>query len=76
MKTPVSNDELARELLDSENERNLLEYQTSLRKARFIKEIRSGLGDEIKENNGQVRVIKKSWSEKAAMFLKKLFTKF
>lgn len=69
-------DPIAKELLQKENEENLLKYQTALKKVQFIKEIRSGLGAEIKQTKGKINIIKKPWYKKLGLFLKKLFTKF
>lgn len=69
-------DPIAKELLQKENEENLLKYQTALKKVQFIKEIRSGLGTEMKETKGKIKIIKKPWYKKLILFLKKLFTKF
>jgi hypothetical protein len=51
-------------------------YKTALKKQQFINEIKSGLGVEIKQNPSKVTIIKKSWSERFMLGLKKIFTKF
>ena len=45
-------------------------------KLEFIKEIKTGLGSEIKEKGGRVTIIKKTKYEKFMIWLKKIFTKF
>ncbi len=50
--------------------------QTKLNKLRFINEIKSGLGEKIKENPNQIKIIKKPWCSKLNQFIKNIFTKF
>jgi hypothetical protein len=45
-------------------------------KLEFIKEIKTGLGSEIKEKGGRVTIIKKTRYEKFMIWFKKIFTKF
>lgn len=45
-------------------------------KLEFIKEIKTGLGSEIKEKGGRVTIIKKTRYEKFMIWVKKIFTKF
>ena len=45
-------------------------------KLEFIKDIKAGLGSEIKEKGGRVTIIKKTKYEKFMIWLKKIFTKF
>ena len=45
-------------------------------KIEFIKEIKTGLGSEIKEKGGRVTIIKKTRYEKFMIWVKKIFTKF
>ena len=45
-------------------------------KLEFIKEIKTGLGSEIKEKGGRVTIIKKTRYEKFMICVKKIFTKF
>ena len=51
-------------------------YKTALKKAQFINELKSGLGEEIKKNPNKVKVNKKTWYQKFIITLKKIFTKF
>jgi flagellar biosynthesis chaperone FliJ len=50
--------------------------QTELNKDRFINEIKSGLGQTIKEKPNDVRIIKKTWYQKLKIWIKNIFTKF
>jgi hypothetical protein len=45
-------------------------------KLEFIKEIKTGLGSEIKEKGGRVTIIKKTRYEIFMIWVKKIFTKF
>lgn len=45
-------------------------------KLEFIKEIKTGLGSEIKQKGGRVTIIKKTRYEKFMIWVKKIFTKF
>jgi hypothetical protein len=49
---------------------------TTASKNNFIKEIKSGLGSEIKQKGGRVMVVKKTKFQKMTDWLKKIFTKF
>lgn len=51
-------------------------YTTALKKAKFVNELKGGLGDKIKANGSKVKVIKKSWFQRVIDKLRKLFTKF
>lgn len=51
-------------------------YSTALKKATFVNELKSGLGNKIKTTGNKVTVIKKSWFKKLMERLKKIFTKF
>ena len=50
-------------------------YKTALKKASFINEIKSGLGEEIKKNP-KPKIIKQSFFTRLSINIKKLFTKF
>ncbi len=50
-------------------------YKTALKKAQFVNEIKTGLGEEIKKNP-KPKVIKRSFIYKLTTSIKKLFTKF
>lgn len=69
-------DIVAKELEDTERLNNLEKYKTALKKAQFVKDIKGGLGVDIKNNPNKVRVIEKTFLQKLGMVLKKLFTKF
>ena len=47
-----------------------------LKKNLFINELKSGLGDIVKENPGKVIVIKKTFGQKVKRFFQNIFTKF
>lgn len=49
---------------------------TTASKNNFIKEIKAGLGSEIKQKGGRVIVVKKTKYQKMTDWLKKIFTKF
>lgn len=49
---------------------------TAVSKVSFIKELKQGLGAEIKAKGGKVTVIKKTRYQKFMVWLKKIFTKF
>jgi hypothetical protein len=65
-----------KELSTYENEIKHEIFKTSLKKNQFLMEIKNGLGAEIKKNPNQVKIIKKTWSQKIKAFLLKIFTKF
>jgi hypothetical protein len=50
--------------------------QTELNKSRFINDIKSGLGQTIKERPNDIRIIKKPWYQKFKTWIKNIFTKF
>lgn len=69
------------DIIDQElnkNEKQLLleKYKTAMNKVKFINEIKGSLGTDIKKNPGKARIIKKTWSERFVLTLKKIFTKF
>lgn len=45
-------------------------------KQRFINDIKSGLGSQIKENPNRVIIVKQPWHVKLGLMIKKIFTKF
>ena len=49
---------------------------TELKKNKFISEIKSGLGEKIKQNPNEIKAIQKSKKQKIKDFLKKIFNKF
>ena len=50
-------------------------YKTALKKAQFVNEVKSGLGEEIKKNQ-RPKIIKKSFMSKITSAIKNIFTKF
>lgn len=65
------------ETLDSINNDILAtRANTDMKKRLFINEIKSGLGDMVKNNPNGVIVIKKKWYQKIGIFIKNIFTKF
>lgn len=67
---------LEKELKDSAFEDKHNKAVTILKKKQFIEELKSGLGEEIKKNPNQVKIIKKTFLQKIGLVLKKIFTKF
>jgi hypothetical protein len=65
-----------REIKALEREMITDKYKTAREKAHYINELKMGLGEEIKSNPGRVKIIKKTWIQKLALFFKKMFTKF
>ncbi|MEI6880358.1 MAG: hypothetical protein WCK82_03370 [Bacteroidota bacterium] len=49
---------------------------TESSKIEFIKDLKAGLGSEIKQKGGRVTIIKKTRYEKFIIWLKKIFTTF
>ena len=49
---------------------------TELKKNKYISEIKSGLGEKIKENPNEIKQIKKTKKQSIKDFLKKIFNKF
>jgi len=65
------------ETLDSiNNDIKAVRQNTELKKNQFIMELKSGLGEKVKQNPNQIKVIKKSFKEKIKIFIKSIFTKF
>ena len=62
----------------NEAERDILgaKFGTALAKAKFVNELKQGLGVEIKKDPRAVKVIKKPWTAKVRVWLTKIFTKF
>ncbi len=68
--------QLNREADRLEKEMMVEKYKTALKKTQFINELKNGMGDEMKKNPNQVKIIKKTWGQKLRLFFMKLFTKF
>ena len=49
---------------------------TAVSKVKFISEIKSGLGAEIKKNPKKIKIIEKTRGQKLLEWFKKIFTKF
>ena len=49
---------------------------TAVSKVKFISEIKSGLGAEIKKNPKKIKIIEKTKGQKLLEWFKKIFTKF
>jgi hypothetical protein len=45
-------------------------------KINFVNEIKSGLGQKIKNNPRGIKIIEKKWYEKLGLLVKNIFTKF
>lgn len=65
-----------KELRDTERINALEKYKTASKKMLFIKELKGGLGKELKENPAGFKIIKKPLYQKVGAFIKKIFTKF
>lgn len=72
----LTDEELAAEVRFELNERVKETKATDTGKVEFIKEIKSGLGTQIKQKGGRVTVIKKTRYQKFMSWLTKIFTKF
>ena len=68
--------ELTLELEQTEKEKILFAENNDRKKAQLIGEIKMGLGAEIKKNPGKAKIIKKTKTEKLALWLRNIFTKF
>jgi hypothetical protein len=64
------------EIEGAEREKLLDMYKTARVKAKFINELKTGLGKDIKSNPSKVKIIKKTWYQKIATIIKNIFTKF
>jgi hypothetical protein len=51
-------------------------FLTAMRKTKFVNELKSGLGDEIKKNPRGIKIIKESRYKRFMSWLKEFFTKF
>lgn len=71
----MSDKALSREQAMADKDILVEKYKTALKKAQFVNEIKTGLGEEIKKNP-KPKVIKRSFLYKLTASIKKLFTKF
>ena len=67
---------ISRELKLVEQANQLEAYKTVMRKAQFISQIKTGLGDEIKSNPNEIKIIKKPFGQRVKLFFMGIFTKF
>jgi hypothetical protein len=72
----VTDDMISNEIDATEKSIQLEKHKTNLKKSEFIREIKSGLGNEIKSNPNAIKVLKKPWHKRLKMFLSKIFTRF
>jgi hypothetical protein len=70
------NFDLRNELEDAIREKKADEKMTLKKKKEFIEEIKSGLGEAIKQNPRNIKILKKPWHRKAMDWIKKFFTSF
>lgn len=59
-----------------ENELKGMKVNSELKKSQFISELKSGLGDKVKENPGRVIIIKKSLFQRFKDSIRSMFNKF
>jgi len=69
-------DIIDKEIEQAEREMLSNMYTSALKKAKFVNEIKGGLGEEIKNTGGKVKIIKKPWFQRIMDRLRKIFTKF
>lgn len=72
----LTDEELAAEIKFELKEMVKETKATDSSKLEFIKNIKSGLGSEMKQKGGRVTIIEKTRYEKFMIWLKKIFTKF
>lgn len=72
----LGGESISRELKLVEQANQLETYKTVMRKAQFINQIKTGLGNEIKSKPNEIKIIKKTFSERFKLFFMKIFTKF
>jgi hypothetical protein len=59
-----------------ENDIKAVKEDTERKKNKFISEIKSGLGDQVKSNPNGIKIIKKTWHQKLGNTIKGIFTRF
>lgn len=62
-----------KEIKQIENEIKADLFMTEIRKKKFIGDLKSGLGEEIKKNPNKVKFVKQPWYKKISNFFKKVF---
>lgn len=72
----INKDIISKELDAAEKDIELEKYKTALKKAKFIDEIKKGLGNEIKNNPNKIKIIKRPWYYSIGQIFKKIFTRF
>ena len=73
---PLSEDEVRAEIKAERKAMVKETISTAVNKVSFIKEMKEGLGKEIKNKGGSVKIVEKTKKEKFIIWLKKIFTKF
>jgi len=68
--------DISRELKAIERDIEIDKQKTLAKKKQLINELKTGLGEEIKRNPRQIKIIKKPLSQKIKSFLAKIFTRF
>ena len=71
----MSDKALTKEQILADREILAEKYKTASKKVNFVNEVKNGLGVEIKKNP-KPKIIKKTFSQKLVMSLRKIFTKF
>ena len=65
------------ETIDSiNNDIKATKQNTELKKEQFINELKSGLGQKVKNNPNRVKIIKKKWHQKLITAIKNIFIKY
>lgn len=59
-----------------QNDIKAVRQNVEQKKSNFISELKSGLGDKVKENPNKITKIKKPFGYKVKLFFKNIFTKF
>lgn len=70
------NNDINREIKAIERDIELDRQNTLTKKKQLINELKMGLGEEMKRNPRQIKIIKKPLSQKIKSFLAKIFTRF
>jgi hypothetical protein len=73
----MSSKENSNKLEITKTEKSILldKYKTAMEKAKFIRDLKNGLGDEIRKNPSGVAILKKIWYQKIISKIKKIFIK-
>lgn len=65
-----------RELEIAQKEILAMAHKTEREKKELIRDLKFGLGEEIRKNPNKPIIIKKTWFQKLTLFFKNFFTKF